>query len=49
VEFEAVHAASVDAALAVLDRYERATGFAGRPRAMTSLLGLLFPGVLPGA
>lgn len=49
VEFEAVHAASVDAALAVLDRYERATGFAGCPRAMTSLVGLLFPGVLPGA
>ena len=49
VEFEAIHAASVDEALLVLDRYERATGFSGMPRAMTSLVGLLFPGVLPEA
>ncbi len=47
VEFEAVHAASVNEALSVLDRYERATGFSGMSRAMTSLVGLLFPGVLP--
>jgi len=49
VEFEAVRAASVDDALSVLHRYEQATGFLGRPRAMTSLVGLLFPGVLPDA
>jgi len=49
IEFEAVHAASVDEALSVLHRYERATGFENTPRAMTSLVGLLFPGVLPDA
>jgi len=49
VEFEAVHAASVNEALSVLDRYERATGFTGRPRATMSLVGLLFPGVLPNS
>ena len=43
VEFEAIHAPSVDAALATLSRYERATGFAGAPRATRSLPQLLFP------
>lgn len=49
IEFEAVHAASVNEALSVLEHYERATGFTGRPRATLSLVGLLFPGVLPDA
>lgn len=42
VEFEALGPASVDAARLVLSRYEAATGFAGRPRASTSLFDLLF-------
>jgi len=43
VEFEAIHAPSVDAALTTLRRYEQATGFAGAPRATRSLPQLLFP------
>ncbi len=45
VEFEALHAASVEEALAVLDRYEQATGFGEATRTMASLVDLLFPGV----
>ena len=43
VEFEAIKKPSVAEALKVLERYERATGFAGRPRAHESLPQLLFP------
>lgn len=46
VEFEAVGQASVAAALAVIDRYERATGFDPAARSRQSLVDLLFPGVL---
>lgn len=46
VEFEAIGQASVSAALAVIERYERATGFAAAHRSRLSLLELLFPGVL---
>lgn len=49
VEFEAVHQATIAEALAVVDRYERATGFAGRPRATRSLLELMWPDALPEA
>lgn len=41
VEFEALQTADVDAARAVLERYERATGFWGRPRERRSLFDLL--------
>ena len=47
VEFEAVGQASVAAALAVIDRYERVTGFDPADRSRHSLVDLLFPGVLP--
>ena len=45
VEFEATDKPSLPAALATLDRYERATGFAGAPRSLRSLVDLLFPGI----
>ena len=41
VEFEALHTGDVDAARAVLERYERATGFWGRERERRSLFDLL--------
>ncbi|WP_295430753.1 hypothetical protein [uncultured Thiodictyon sp.] len=43
VEFEAVHTASLEEALAVLERFERATGFADATRTLESLVDLLFP------
>lgn len=46
VEFEAKHPASLDEALAVLRRYEDATGFTSLTRSQASLVDLLFPGVL---
>ena len=46
VEFEALHAASVEEALAVLSHYERAAGFADAERSLASLVDLLYPGVL---
>ncbi len=46
VEFEAVRQASLPVALAVIDRYERATGFDPAARSRRSLVDLLFPGVL---
>ncbi|HUU33223.1 MAG TPA: CYTH domain-containing protein [Vicinamibacterales bacterium] len=46
VEFEAVTQASIPAALAVIDRYEQATGFDPAARSRQSLVDLLFPGVL---
>ncbi len=47
VEFEAIRQASIPAALAVIDRYEQATGFDPSARSRRSLVELLFPGVLP--
>ena len=46
VEFEAIGQASVPDALAVIDRYERATGFDPVTRSRQSLVDLMFPGVL---
>lgn len=46
VEFEAKGQASVSDALAVIERYERATGFDAAARSRQSLVDLLFPGVL---
>ncbi len=46
VEFEAKHVASVEEAVAILARYERATGFGDATRTMASLVDLLFPGAL---
>lgn len=46
VEFEAKHAATLDAAVGVLAQYERATGFGAATRTMASLVDLLFPGAL---
>jgi hypothetical protein len=46
VEFEAIGQASVVEALAVIDRYERATGFDPADRALRSLVDLVFPGVV---
>lgn len=46
VEFEAVHQASLDDALAVMARYERATGFEQAVRTPLSLVDLMWPGVL---
>ncbi|MEZ5417388.1 MAG: hypothetical protein R2708_08595 [Vicinamibacterales bacterium] len=46
VEFEAIGQASVADALAVIQRYEQATGFEPAARSRQSLLELLFPGVL---
>lgn len=48
VEFEAIGQPSVADALAVIERYERATGFDPAARSRQSLLELLFPGVLEG-
>ena len=47
VEFEATVKASVPAALAIVERYERATGFEASTRSMVSLVGLLCPELLP--
>ena len=47
VEFEATRKPSLDGALAIVQRYERATGFADQHRSHLSLLQLLFPEVLP--
>lgn len=43
VEFEATRKDSLDEALATVERYERATGFAGASRSRRSLPQLLFP------
>ncbi len=43
VEFEATQKPSVEEALAVVERYERATGFSGRERSRLSLPQILFP------
>lgn len=48
VEFEAIHQASLDDALAVLARFEAATGFSGTSRTQASLLGLVWPRVASG-
>ena len=48
VEFEALRQPSIADALAVIDRYERATGFDSATRSRQSLVELLFPGVLAG-
>lgn len=48
VEFEATAKTSVEEALAVLSRYEAATGFDAATRSMLSLVDLLFPGVFQG-
>ena len=45
VEFEATRKLSLADALAILQRYERATGFADRQRSRLSLLQILFPEV----
>lgn len=47
VEFEAVRQASIADALAVIGRYEQATGFDPATRSRQSLVDLLFPGALP--
>ena len=47
VEFEAIQQTSVPDALAVIARYERATGFDPATRSRQSLVDLLFPGALP--
>jgi hypothetical protein len=46
VEFEATLKPSLDEALAVLRRYETATGFADATRTPASLVELLWPGVI---
>ena len=43
VEFEATRKPSVEEALAVVERYEHATGFSGRERSRLSLPQILFP------
>ncbi len=48
VEFEAIRQTSVPDALAVIARYERATGFDPATRSRLSLVDLLFPGALAG-
>lgn len=45
VEFEATRKSSLAGALAIVQRYERATGFADRRRSRLSLLQTLFPEV----
>ena len=47
VEFEAIRQATLPDALAVIARYEQATGFDPSTRSRQSLVDLLFPGVLP--
>ena len=46
VEFEATLKRSVPEALAIVDRYERATGFSPAARSRQSLLDLVFPGTV---
>lgn len=46
VEFEATEKASLEGALAVMARYEMATGFTGATRTPASLVDLMWPGVL---
>lgn len=46
VEFEATEKASLEGALAVMARYEAATGFTGATRTPASLVDLIWPGVL---
>lgn len=48
VEFEAVHQTTLEAALAVVRRYEAAVGFAEADRTPASLVDLMWPGVLTG-
>lgn len=43
VEFEATRKPSVEEALAIVERYEHATGFSGRERSRLSLPQILFP------
>lgn len=43
IEFEATHKESLEGALAVVQRFERATGFEGMSRSRRSLPQLLFP------
>ncbi len=43
VEFEATRGSSVEGALAILERFERATGFQDAVRSRTSLPQILFP------
>ena len=45
VEFEATRKPSLAGALAIVERYERATGFADQHRSRLSLLQILFPEV----
>jgi len=45
VEFEAVRKSSLPDALALVEKYERATGFNGVHRSRQPLLEILFPGV----
>lgn len=47
VEFEAVHQATMDEALAVLAKYERLTGFEHAARTPLSLVNLMWPEALP--
>lgn len=47
VEFEATAKVSIPQSLAILQRYEQATGFDASTRSMDSLVNLLFPGVFP--
>lgn len=46
VEFEATKKTSLEGALAVMARYEAATGFTGATRTPASLVDLVWPGVL---
>lgn len=46
VEFEATEKASLESALAVMARYEAATGFTDATRTPASLVDLMWPGVL---
>ena len=46
VEFEATVKPSTEEALAIVQRYEQATGFAGAKRTRESLLALLWPAVV---
>lgn len=47
VEFEATRKESLEAALAIVHRYEAATGFSNRERTAASLLELMWPDVVP--
>ena len=46
VEFEATVKPSVAEALAIVERYERATGFVAANRSLQSLVDLLFPNIV---